>query len=102
MMIPAATMHTLDDIAQREAEMRAAFEPGAGATHSEIATPPSLERDLSPLSVAASGDGYFIVRDSNGGELFTEDGAFRIENGALVDRNGMPVLGYNRSAPSRR
>ena len=95
MMISAATTHALDDIAQREAEMRAAFAPGAVATHSEIAAQPSLERDSSPLSVAPSGDGYFIVRDSTGGELFTEDGAFAIEHGALVDRNGMPVLGYD-------
>ena len=97
MMISAATTHALDDIAQREVEMRAAFTPGAAATHSEIAAPPSLERDLSPLSVAPSGDGYFVVRDSAGGELFTEDGAFGLEHGTLVDRNGMPVLGYSRS-----
>ena len=97
MMISAAATHALDDIAQREAEIRSAFAPGAVPTHSEIAAQPSLERDASPLSVAPSGDGYFIVRDSAGSELFTEDGAFAIEHGALVDRNGMPVLGYGAS-----
>jgi len=97
MMISAAAVHALDDIAQREAEMRAAFTPGALPTHSEIAAQPSLERDSSPLSAAPSGDGYFIVRDPAGNELFTEDGGFAIEHGSLVDRNGMPVLGYSPS-----
>ncbi|MBV8727583.1 MAG: flagellar hook basal-body protein [Candidatus Eremiobacteraeota bacterium] len=96
MMISATTVHALDDIGQRETELRAAFQPGAAATHSEIAAAASIDRDVSPLSVASGGNAYFVVRDLNGRELFTRDGVFHIDNGTLVDRNGMPVLGYHR------
>ncbi len=48
-----------------------------------------------PLHHAISGDGYFVVHDSNGNQLLTKNGAFLFdENGNLVDGNGNEVQGY--------
>ncbi|MBV8363382.1 MAG: hypothetical protein JO193_02345 [Candidatus Eremiobacteraeota bacterium] len=93
MIVSAATAQALHGIERRESELRAAFTPGAEPVNSENAAGQSLERDISPLSVAVQGNAYFIVCEPSGGELFTHDGAFHIEDGELVNRNGMAVLG---------
>jgi len=94
-MVSSATMHRLDDIAQREAELESAFTPGALPSHAETAVSPAIEPDLSPLSVAIDGNAYFVMEDDRGSRQFSKDGIFHVERGMLVDRHGMAVLGYH-------
>jgi len=105
MMVSPSTMRVLDDIAQREQELRDAFTPGATAQHGDAAGPPAVEPDLGPLSVAPPTDAYFIARDERGRQMFSQDGVFHVHDDTLVDRNGQPVLGYQggdgRLAPIR-
>jgi flagellar basal-body rod protein FlgG len=43
---------------------------------------------------ALSGRGFFVIRDQEGGEFFTRDGAFRLDDtGQLVSASGMAVQG---------
>ncbi len=101
MIVSSATAQALEKITERESELRAAFTPGAQPTHPEITAAPSVEADRSPLSVAPDGNAYFVVRDPNGGEAFTRDGVFHIDGAALVDRDGTPVLGFQRGGALR-
>lgn len=46
------------------------------------------------LDVAVQGDGWFAVEAPNGGEGYTRNGAFRLnENGVLQTQNGLNVIG---------
>jgi flagellar basal-body rod protein FlgF len=52
-----------------------------------------LERTGNPLDFALEGDGFFVVQ-TPGGEAFTRDGRFGLdEQGQLVTRNGELVMG---------
>ncbi len=49
-----------------------------------------------PLHAAIDGDGFFVVQDAQGNELFTRRGDFRLNAaGELVLPNGLPVLGQS-------
>jgi flagellar basal-body rod protein FlgF len=51
-----------------------------------------------PLNVAIDGDGFFVVRDPKGNELYTRRGDFRLDaNGRLVLPDGNPVMGAGGS-----
>lgn len=55
----------------------------------------SPDATRNPLDVAISGDGMFVVQ-TPGGERYTRDGNFQIDNqGQLVNAAGYPVLGNN-------
>jgi flagellar hook protein FlgE len=47
------------------------------------------------LDAAIQGDGYFVVHDYNGRELYTRDGAFRLDaDGTLLTASGQKVQGW--------
>ena len=55
----------------------------------------SLDQTKNPLDAAINGDGMFVVQ-TPGGERYTRDGSFQIDNqGQLVNASGYPVLGNN-------
>jgi flagellar basal body rod protein FlgG len=84
----------LDRIAERAADVRRAFTPGAVPQRDDVATSaPSSGFTLDPLSVAAPDGTYFIVNDSRGHMAYTRDGAFALHDGRLVAADGGPVFG---------
>jgi len=90
----AALTAALDSIAERAADVRRAFTPGASPQHDDVATP-SAKSDftLDPLAVAAPDGAYFMVRDARGEYRYTRDGDFEIRDGRLTDRSGAAVCG---------
>lgn len=55
----------------------------------------SMQPTNDPLHHAISGEGFFVVNDSNGNEMLTKNGAFYFdEEGNLVDQMGNEVQGY--------
>ena len=55
----------------------------------------SLDQTKNPLDAAINGDGMFVVQ-TPGGERYTRDGNFQIDNqGQLVNASGYPVMGNN-------
>ena len=53
-----------------------------------------------PLDMYISGEGYFMLQDSSGKELYTRIGSFKFNpNGTLIDTNGNFVLGALPSYP---
>ncbi len=88
----------LDRIAERAADVRRAFTPGAVPRHDDVATASDRsDFTLDPLSVASPDGAYFITRDARGRTAYTRDGTFTVTGGRLVDARGFPVLG--RPAP---
>lgn len=94
MLISNATMRALDDIAVRERDVLQAYSPGATPERSDVAKPQAAQHVLDPLSVAPPPDAYFVTSDERGRMLFTRDGSFALRDGALVDAQGRPMLGY--------
>lgn len=94
----ASLSAALDRIAERAADVRRAFTPGAVPRYGDVATPSQTSRfALDPLSIAAPEGTYFVTRDARGRTQYSRDGAFSLAEGALVDALKHPVLG--RSAP---
>jgi flagellar basal body rod protein FlgG len=90
---PAMTA-ALDRVAERAADVRLAFTPGAMPLHADVATAaPSADFALDPLSVSAPSDSYFVVRDAKGTNAYTRDGSFILRDGELTDAGGRLVLG---------
>jgi flagellar basal body rod protein FlgG len=83
----------LDRIAERAADVRRAFTPGAVAGNDDVAATKPSAFTLDPLSVAAPDDAYFVVRTADGSSAYTRDGAFHMVSGTLVDAQSRPVLG---------
>ncbi len=55
----------------------------------------AIERTGIAQDVALNGRGFFIVDDASAGQVYTRDGAFRLDaTQTLVSPNGAPVLGY--------
>jgi flagellar basal body rod protein FlgG len=87
----------LDRIAERAADVRRAFTPGALPQHDDVATPASAsDFTLDPLAVVAPEDTYFVISDEHG-RAYTRDGSFSVRKGTLVDAQGYPVLGLRAS-----
>lgn len=52
-----------------------------------------------PLDLAVDGNGFFILRDANGGKMYTRSGNFSMDSqGYLVGPSGDRVQGYQGSA----
>jgi|SRR5579884_1426411 len=94
MLISSSMLHALDGIAARVRDAMQAFTPGAVPERSDVSQPPSASFALDPLSATPPQDAYFITSDERGRLLFTRDGSFAVQNGAIVDASGHPVLGF--------
>ncbi len=94
MFLNSALTAALDSIAERAADVRRAFTPGALPQHDDVATPaPKSDFTLDPLAVTAPDGAYFVVRDDRGEYRYTRDGGFEIRDGRLTDRSGATVCG---------
>lgn len=94
MFLSSTMSAALDRIAERAADVRRAFTPGAVPQHDDVATPAAAsDFTLDPLAVAAPDGTYFITDDSEGRRTYTRDGAFIIRAGKLTDGDGRPILG---------
>ncbi|HEV3195626.1 MAG TPA: hypothetical protein VGZ06_05770 [Candidatus Cybelea sp.] len=94
MFLNPAMSAALDRIAERAADVRRAFTPGAVPQHDDVATPkPSSDFTLDPLAVAAPGDDYFVTRDEHGRIAYTRNGSFALRGGRLIDADGRGVCG---------
>ncbi len=61
--------------------------------------PGSFETTSNATDLAIDGEGFFTVKDADGGEYYTRAGAFHLDNqGYLVDVNTYKVQGYNLTA----
>jgi flagellar basal body rod protein FlgG len=84
----------LDRIAERAADARRAFTPGALPQNDDVSTAgPVSDFTLDPLAVSAPEGTYFITSDGRGGFNYTRDGSFALRGGSLVDRDGRNVCG---------
>ena len=94
MFLNSALTAALDNIAERAADVRRAFTPGALPQHDDVATPSSKsDFTLDPLAAAAPDGAYFVVRDDRGEYRYTRAGDFEIRDGRLTDRSGATVCG---------
>jgi flagellar basal body rod protein FlgG len=88
----------LDRIAERAADVRRAYTPGAMPERSDVATPAADSQfTLDPLSAAAPDGAYFASLDARGRTGYSRDGTFRIADGRLVDSQGRAILGRRES-----
>lgn len=52
-----------------------------------------LRHTNNPLDMAITGDGYFVLRGEDGGELYTRAGNFTLnEDGEIVNHDGRPLM----------
>lgn len=59
----------------------------------------SLVQTQSPTDLAIQGDGYFVLSDGQGGQVYTRDGSFGVgASGALTNANGLEVMGWAANA----
>jgi flagellar basal body rod protein FlgG len=96
MFLNPAMSAALDRIAERAADVRRAFTPGAVPQHDDVATRGARsDFTLDPLSVAPPDGAYFVTRDERDGNAYTRDGSFSLRGGRLVDGDGRPVYGID-------
>jgi flagellar hook protein FlgE len=95
MYVNPATAAALDRIAERAADVYAAFTPGAIPQHADVATDrPSSHPIPDPLSAAPPDDAYFVTTDERGRTAYTRDGTFSLRDGVFTGASGSPVLGF--------
>ncbi len=101
MFLNSSLTLALDRIAERAADVRRAYAPGAVPQYDDVATPaPSSTFTLDPLSVAAPDGAYFVSVDEQGRRIYTRDGSFALRGGTLVDSGGNAVLGRSSATGS--
>jgi flagellar basal body rod protein FlgG len=84
----------LDRIAERAADVRRAYTPGALPVHDDVAAAATVsDFTLDPLAVVAPDGAYFVTVDDGGRESYTRDGTLELRGGRLVDGSGHPILG---------
>ncbi|MGA8099036.1 MAG: hypothetical protein WB810_10285 [Candidatus Cybelea sp.] len=94
MFLSSSLSAALDRIAERTADVRRAFTPGAVPQHDDVATPgTSSDVTVDPLAVVAPDGAYFVTNDDEGRKSYTRDGAFTIHAGKLTDAGGRAILG---------
>lgn len=61
-----------------------------------VSTQGALTYTLSQTDIAVQGNGFFVVRDANGGDFLTRAGSFVLDgqSGNLVNAGGFSLLGY--------
>jgi flagellar basal body rod protein FlgG len=84
----------LDRIAERAADLRRAYTPGATPRYDDVAeTKTSSDFVLDPLTVTPPEDVYFVTNDDRGQRSYTRNGAFVLRDGKLTDRDGRAIFG---------
>jgi flagellar hook protein FlgE len=78
---------------------------GLGVTMSNVATSftqGAFETTNNPLDLAIEGDGFFVLRNASGGEVYSRAGIFHVDkDGAVIDNNGLYLQGYQADAQGR-
>jgi flagellar basal body rod protein FlgG len=99
MFLSSSLNAALDRIAERAADVRRAYTPGAVPQHDDVARPTTLsDFTLDPLAVTAPDGVYFITSDDQGRTAYTRDGAFQLRGGKLADADGQFILGERTQA----
>ncbi|MBV9055827.1 MAG: hypothetical protein JO078_11170 [Candidatus Eremiobacteraeota bacterium] len=99
MFLNAAMSAALDRIAERAADARRAFTPGALPLHDDVATASAAsDFTLDPLVVSAPARAYFITRNERSEVSYTRDGAFSLSDGRLLDQRGNEVCGFRTAS----
>jgi flagellar basal body rod protein FlgG len=94
MFLNASLSLALDRIAERAADVRRAYTPGATPRYDDVATAgPSSTFTFDPLAVAPPDGAYFLTAGERGDNVFTRDGSFAVRDGRLVAGDRRPVLG---------
>ncbi len=94
MFLNASLSLALDRIAERAADVRRAYTPGATPRHDDVTTAgPSSTFTLDPLAVAPPDGAHFLTAADRGDRAYTRDGSFAVRDGRLVAGDGRPVLG---------
>jgi flagellar hook protein FlgE len=71
----------------------------SGAQSVRQFTQGSIQQTSGPLDAAINGDGFFVVRDTSGQQLYTRAGNFKLgTDGSLLTANGDKVQGWNSGA----
>jgi flagellar basal body rod protein FlgG len=84
----------LDRIAERTADVRRAYTPGAIPQHDDVATAaPVSDLALDPLATVAPENAYFVTSDGEGRRAYERNGSFALRAGRLVDADGRAILG---------
>lgn len=101
MFLSPSLTGALDRIAERAADVRRAYTPGATPQHDDVATPSSVsDFTVDPLCAVAPDASYFVATGEGAQNIYTRDGAFALRDGTLVDRDGHAVLGRRAPASS--
>jgi flagellar basal body rod protein FlgG len=95
MFLNSSLSLALDRIAERVADVRRAYTPGAVPVHDDVATASAAPTfALDPLAVVAPEGAYFVAAEQ-GGRVYSRDGSFSLRDGALVDSGGRPICGVS-------
>lgn len=94
MFLSSGLSLALDRIAERAADVRRAFTPGAQSRYDDVATTPSSTFTLDPLSTAAPDGAYFVAAGEGGRKFYTRDGSFVLRGGRLSNAEGEAILGF--------
>jgi flagellar basal body rod protein FlgG len=101
MFLNSSLTGALDRIAERAADVRRAYTPGAVPSHDDVASPGIIsDFTLDPLAVVAPEGCYFIGSDGGEKRIYTRDGAFSVHGGRLVNAEGQPILGLHAGSDS--
>ena len=97
MFVSSSTERSLDLIASRASDVYRAFTPGATPGAGGVATGvPESRRVFDPLSVTLPDNDFFVTSDARGRTTYTRDGRLAVADGAIVGKNGRPMMGYAR------
>lgn len=100
MFLNSSLSLALDRIAERVADVRRAYTPGAVPAHDDVATAsPTSTFTLDPLAVVPP-EGTYFVADEQGRRVYSRDGSLSLRDGALVDGGGRPICGASSSDTS--
>lgn len=95
MLIDPSTSAAFDRIAQRAADVKMAFTPGAIPSSGDTATANAgASVTMDPFSATAPERAYFVTSDERGRTCYTRDGSFSLRDGVVAGSNGKAMLGY--------
>ncbi|MBV9719602.1 MAG: hypothetical protein JOZ77_09790 [Candidatus Eremiobacteraeota bacterium] len=84
----------LDRIAERAADVRRAYTPGAIPRNDDVATSSSVaDFTLDPLAVALPDATYLVTNEGDGTRTYTRNGALHLGEDGLCDADGKLIFG---------